>query len=804
MHKRRTRNTKSRNISKETQKKFFKWQIPAIAATVEELLPPPIDSKHNLPLDEKFAAIHVAVNAAESLLDIIPKKDFGKLMGHLDLYAGLKRLVVKEYGMTISTNAALKMYELIIQMRLFRCDTGAVQTAKVFCNAELPGAFINAINHYIKTMCPQTSLDWVASSYYPDVAHASGDVTILGDRYGIYAGNREKWLMGPKPNAMPENEPPSTGDLTDSAVVAAIADGVHSKFNTGSSGATLYTSDAGIDVSGDYGRQEEITSLLNYGQVLCGVLALAPGGHLVTKQFTFTSQFNRSLIALLAALFDEVFITKPLTSRPANSEIYLVARGFKGIDGKLANALLDRLHEYGKGAKLPSNFAPLIDPKLYVDAEAVMLRAATAIHARQQVLFLNEASRMYKQYSTRLNQLGSALRTAAHIQQDRWLADNPVCKIKNIYQLVTAIGNERNSRAQITVRIVSKYMSSGLGVDAEVIKNVYPFATIVHASKASKKEKQKIVDVQFHLEHYVSQHGDFPARKHYILVNQEFLFDWDVSAIISGAVTALCKTALARNVLSDLGVVHPHLVKFTTPGFATGTPGVEKNQNLIIHIAGTNGRKGTLEVLRSWFELGGDELGVDLVITRQIAEFAKSDSALDYWDSLGTKSIVTYMGISDLEQYKNVYLAKHRIPASDVEMLVNTASIHLCPSIIEGWGHSINAGRAAGAVVITTDAAPMNELVSNLDGFVVSTDSKMSTTLGELNPTQHKYLPKAVSATVVEPVMIGELMIAVKSALKLNAAERAALGNAAKARYNTDTAYFERALQSVVVVKPAV
>ena len=31
-------------------------------------------------------------------------------------------------------------------------------------------------------------------------------------------------------------------------------------------------------------------------------------------------------------MYDEVHITKPLTSRPANSEKYIVCKGFKGID----------------------------------------------------------------------------------------------------------------------------------------------------------------------------------------------------------------------------------------------------------------------------------------------------------------------------------------------------------------------------------------------------------------------------------------------------------------------------------------
>ena len=37
-------------------------------------------------------------------------------------------------------------------------------------------------------------------------------------------------------------------------------------------------------------------------------------------------------ITLLGACYDEVLFCKPLTSRPANSEKYIVCRGFHGID----------------------------------------------------------------------------------------------------------------------------------------------------------------------------------------------------------------------------------------------------------------------------------------------------------------------------------------------------------------------------------------------------------------------------------------------------------------------------------------
>ena len=435
--------------SKLTQRGFLQWGIPRPNqddVLGEQLLP--MVRMKDAPAEERtrFAEVGRRVEEAKKKLDSIPPKEFDKLSRALDLYGPLKGKLRSMYNMSSPTNAALKMYELIIQMRLLVCESGPPTRIRAFCNAELPGAFIVAINHYMKTMCPATDFDWVGSSYYPEEAAARGDVTILGDMYGLYENNRDRWLMGPPPNALPAGENPLSGDLTNANVVAALADAVHTRFG----GATLYTSDAGIDVSADFNRQEELTSLLNFGQVLCGLLSLAPGGHLVTKQYTFITPFSRSLIALVATFFDETYIVKPLTSRPANSEVYVVGKGFTGIDSTLANALLDRLAEYRTAPSntTPCDWTPLLDPTMTSDVDAALLRIARQLHEQQQVDFLNEAAGLFQQWEGRLDQLGHLLKHDAQRVQDAWLANNPVRRIRDDQQLQSKGSNKKISTGQ--------------------------------------------------------------------------------------------------------------------------------------------------------------------------------------------------------------------------------------------------------------------------------------------------------------------------------------------------------------------
>jgi glycosyltransferase involved in cell wall biosynthesis len=53
----------------------------------------------------------------------------------------------------------------------------------------------------------------------------------------------------------------------------------------------------------------------------------------------------------------------------------------------------------------------------------------------------------------------------------------------------------------------------------------------------------------------------------------------------------------------------------------------------------------------------------------------------------------------------------------------NACLFHLCPSLTEGWGHYLVEGLSVGAVVVSVDAAPMNELVGAGRGVLVAHES---------------------------------------------------------------------------------
>ena len=269
------------------------------------------------------------------------------------------------------------------------CNNLEDNTLNAFSNCELPGAFLIAINYYIKTKCSGKVFNWLASSYLPAAAAQKGDNTILEDKFKLYETKRDRWLMGPRPNALPTNIEDISGDVTDPDTVISTAISVKSKFiNT--SGAMLYTSDVGIDVSNDYSNQEVATASINYGQIISGLLSIAVGGNFVTKQYTFFTPFSRSLIAIVASLFEETYIVKPVTSRPGNSEIYLVGKRFKGISEEMTKALIER-SELCKTLDLnPSELGSLVTLETLSTVDSVLYTVAEELFMNIQVKFLQE------------------------------------------------------------------------------------------------------------------------------------------------------------------------------------------------------------------------------------------------------------------------------------------------------------------------------------------------------------------------------------------------------------------------------
>ena len=421
-------------FEKLTQPLFLQWLIPLTNLTGAEGLVPvsQLDGINNVPdkeAEKPWIEMTDRLNSAKNQLNNIPKDIYTTINQTLDLYRNLRNIMSRKYSMFDATNASLKMYEMLMRMNLVNCSNLTDNTLNSFSNAELPGAFIIAINYYLKSKCRDKRFNWLASSYLPEAAASVGDVTILEDKFKLYAMNRDRWLMGPRPNALPKGIDDITGDVTDPDTVISLGIGVKQRFEN-TSGAILYTSDAGIDVTGDYAGQEENTSAINYGQIISGLLSLAPGGNFVTKQYTFFTPFSRSLIAIVAAFFDETYIAKPSTSRPGNSEIYLVGKGFKGLDKDITSALIERSNLFKTLGTNPTTLGSLVTPEVLSSIDPILYKISEEFFMDIQIKFINEYVDVFKKYNGHFDVLADSVSSYVKEAEDKWLSENDVVAIR--------------------------------------------------------------------------------------------------------------------------------------------------------------------------------------------------------------------------------------------------------------------------------------------------------------------------------------------------------------------------------------
>ncbi|XP_013799295.1 cap-specific mRNA (nucleoside-2'-O-)-methyltransferase 1 [Apteryx mantelli] len=121
------------------------------------------------------------------------------------------------------------------------------------------------------------------------------------------------------------------GDITRPENITAFRNFVLD--NTDRKGVHFLMADGGFSVEGQENLQEILSKQLMLCQFLTALSVVRTGGHFVCKTFDLFTPFSVGLVYLLYCCFERVCIFKPVTSRPANSERYVICKGLKlGID----------------------------------------------------------------------------------------------------------------------------------------------------------------------------------------------------------------------------------------------------------------------------------------------------------------------------------------------------------------------------------------------------------------------------------------------------------------------------------------
>nr|XP_034832384.1 cap-specific mRNA (nucleoside-2'-O-)-methyltransferase 1 isoform X1 [Maniola hyperantus]XP_034832385.1 cap-specific mRNA (nucleoside-2'-O-)-methyltransferase 1 isoform X1 [Maniola hyperantus] len=114
------------------------------------------------------------------------------------------------------------------------------------------------------------------------------------------------------------------GNIFDPANLSSLKDFVLNQ--TDDVGVHFLMADGGFSVEGQENIQEILSKQLYLCQCLAALMLVRTGGHFVVKLFDVFTAFSVGLVYIMYRCFDKVCIHKPVTSRPANSERYLICK----------------------------------------------------------------------------------------------------------------------------------------------------------------------------------------------------------------------------------------------------------------------------------------------------------------------------------------------------------------------------------------------------------------------------------------------------------------------------------------------
>lgn len=231
----------------------------------------------------------------------------------------------------LCTQAWCKFYEILGTFSLLPVEalhSGELNTVHL---CEAPGAFVTALNHYLKTTESTRYCDWswVANTLNPYHEANGGSTTIADDR--LIANTLHWWFFGSD----------NTGDIMTQKYLLELQ-----AFVANMRRVDVVTADGSFDCQENPDEQEALVASLHYCEATAALLLLHPGGSFVLKMFTLYEHSSSCLLYLLSCCFGSVSVFKPATSKAGNSEVYVVCLNY---DGKEAvRPLLSKLiRNYG-------------------------------------------------------------------------------------------------------------------------------------------------------------------------------------------------------------------------------------------------------------------------------------------------------------------------------------------------------------------------------------------------------------------------------------------------------------------------
>jgi len=404
------------NLTKEFDDKAAQYVLKTFAKqfTIKPIVP---DVLYTKSFYKKLIEKRAELNYYKRVMDTKPSQIFSynrynnkrgylltweQLTNQIDTFKNLKYILKREYNAEMVTNAWIKMYEMLNMFPDLLPNSPVVKT---FHLCEAPGAFISALNHFVSNR--NQKLDWYAQTLKATRIGSDTDWA-LEDHYGLIATYPNRWIFGdPKID--------DSGNITHSNIIKFYANNPLLK------NIDFMTADAGLQCEpNELNEQEAFLGKINMGQIICILACLPIGKTAIFKTFLPMSEpLTISMMYLVTHLFASVTIVKPSTSHSLNSEIYVVLRGYKGIEQNMLEVLYAMLDD----PKITSK--TLVCPQIDMSFFGSYMSSVGLFIDRQ----IQSLSRNYYYYYN-FDQITN-FQKITNTYTDDWLRLNPIFMLNN-------------------------------------------------------------------------------------------------------------------------------------------------------------------------------------------------------------------------------------------------------------------------------------------------------------------------------------------------------------------------------------
>lgn len=251
-------------------------------------------------------------------------------------------LNLKNDSPKILSRAFYKLWEILFSFDIIDVKQKNITYAAL---AEGPGSFLQALMYYRDKFSEGNKDKYFAVSIHSEEKYVQDIASqFIGYHEKKNPGRLKVHQTYDKETAY-GSKTKDNGDLTDVKTISLFKKDIKKSKKW----ADIVSADGGFKWLDENMQEQEAYALL-LGEIVAAISVQAENGSFVLKLFESFTTLTLKMIYLVSSFYEESFIFKPFTSRPSNSEKYLICKGFKfNQDSKDLQSKISQLEDVLRG-----------------------------------------------------------------------------------------------------------------------------------------------------------------------------------------------------------------------------------------------------------------------------------------------------------------------------------------------------------------------------------------------------------------------------------------------------------------------